>query len=217
MNYIENVYICLTAPVLVAQLFMRRQGRVMLLFLLSGMTACLFSAYVSTFIAGIMETDTQHAAFDIAPTVEEILKVLPVLFFLLVFEPERGEAVHGALMVSVGFATFENVCYLTSYGSDDLLRLLVRGFGTGAMHVVCGRAVSVGVFFLWDRAWLRAVGGFALLCAVITFHAIFNVLVNQTGAVFWVGSVLPLTMVLAYFLIGRSRRAGSPTPGTAHP
>lgn len=53
--------------------------------------------------------------------------------------------------------------------------------------------------------WLRTVGAFALLCFVITFHAIFNVFVNQTGTVFWIGSAIPLTVMLVYVVFFRHR------------
>ena len=128
-----------------------------------------------------------------------------MLFFLLVFEPEKRTAITGALMTAVGFATFENVCFLTSYGSAELLRLVIRGFGTGAMHVVCGMIVAIGLFFLWDQVWLRVVGGFALLCFVITFHAVFNIFVMQSGAVFWIGSLIPLIVIFLYLLFFRNR------------
>ena len=205
MTSIENTYICLAVPLLLAIMCLRHDGRRSLLFVVAGMTACLLSAYVSTFIAGITGTDLLTASYEISPVVEEIMKSLPLLFYLIVFEPERQYAISGTLMIAVGFATFENVCFLTSYGTSELLRVLIRGFGTGAMHVVCGMVVSVGLYFLWDRIWLRAVGAFALLCFVITFHAIFNVFVNQSGAVFWIGSAVPLTLVLAYLLFIRNR------------
>ena len=32
------------------------------------------------------------------------------------------------------FATFENVCYLTQNGAGQFVYLLIRSFGTGAMH-----------------------------------------------------------------------------------
>ena len=203
MNYIENTYICLTAPLLLAILCLRDPARRSLLFLLCGMTACLLSAYVSAYIAGMMGADLLTASHEISPVVEETMKSLPMLFYLLVFEPERKNAINGTLLVAVGFATFENVCYLTSYGTGELLRLLIRGFGTGAMHVVCGMVVAIGIFLLWNQVWLQAVGGFALLCFVVAFHAIFNVFVNQTGAVFWVGSAIPLTLVVVYLLFFR--------------
>ncbi len=205
MNYIENTYICLAAPLLLAILCLREGTRRALIFLLAGMTACLLSAYVSTFLAGATGTDVLTASYEISPAVEEVIKSLPLLFYLLVFEPEKKRVFGSALLVSVGFATFENVCFLTSYGTSELLRLLIRGFGTGAMHVVCGMVVAVGLFFLWDRARLRAIGALALLCFVITFHAIFNVFVNQSGAVFWIGSTVPLMMILIYMLFLRRR------------
>ena len=200
MNYIENTYICLAAPILLSIICLRKDARRLLGFFLAGMTACLCSAYISTYVTGLMGTDFVTASFEIVPIVEEVMKILPLVFYLLIFEPEKDRAVSSTLMIAVGFATFENVCFLTSYGTSNLLRLLIRGFGTGAMHVVCGMVVAVGLFFLWERLWLRAVGTFALLCFVITFHAIFNIFVNQSGAVFWIGSAFPLLLMLAYLV-----------------
>ena len=111
----------------------------------------------------------------------------------------------GALLVAVGFATFENVCFLTYNDTSDLSRLLIRGFGAGAMHVVCGMVVATGLFFLWDQVQLQIAGTVALLCFVITYHAIFNVFANQSGMVFWVGNAIPLLTVLLYLLFFRKR------------
>lgn len=205
MNYIENIFICLAAPLILAIAYMHREGRRALGFLLTGMTACLCAAYVSAFIAGATGTEVGLASHEIAPAVEEIIKFFPVMFYLLVFEPKKNQAISAALLVAVGFATFENVCFLTSYGSADLLRLVIRGFGTGAMHVVCGMVIAVGLFLLWDRPWLRAVGVFAILGFVIQLHAVFNILVNQTGPVFWIGSAIPLSLVLVYLILFRNR------------
>ena len=162
-NYIENSYICLVAPLILAIICLRREARTSLIFVLAGMTTCLLSAYISTFITGILGVETTSASYEISPIVEEIMKSLPLLFYLLVFIPEKKRAISGTLLVAVGFATFENVCFLISYGTSELLRLLIRGFGTGAMHVVCGMVVAMGMFFLWEKVWLRAVGAFALL------------------------------------------------------
>ncbi len=205
MNSIENIFICLAAPLLLAILCLRRNWRRALIFLLAGMTTCLFSSYINAYIAGTQGMEFTFASFEIAPIVEEIMKFVPVLFYILVFEPERKNAISGALLVAVGFATFENVCFLTTYGTMELLRLVIRGFGTGAMHVVCGMVVAIGLYFLWDQTWLQAVGALALLSFVIAFHAIFNIFVNQTGVVFWIGSAIPLTMILVYQLYFRPK------------
>ncbi|MBQ4001863.1 MAG: PrsW family intramembrane metalloprotease [Lachnospiraceae bacterium] len=205
MNYIENTYICLAAPLLLAVICMRKEARRSLSFILSGMTSCLLSAYVSTFLAGVSNCDLAAASYEISPVVEEIMKLLPLLFYLLVFEPEEKTVISGALMISVGFATFENVCFLTSYGTSEFFRLVIRGFGTGAMHVVSGMVIATGLFFLWDQKRLRLVGVFALLCFVTTFHAIFNIFVNQSGAIFWIGALIPLVTVLSYLIFFRKK------------
>ena len=192
MNYIENIFICLTAPLLTAVICLKGTRRRMLLFLLAGMTACLFSSYISTFLAAVLHADRLSASLEIAPMVEEILKLFPLLFYLMVFEPRIEDAAGSMLMIAAGFATFENVCYLTANGAANMLHLLIRGFATGAMHVVCGAIVSVGLFYLWDRLWLRAVGTIGLLALAVTYHGIFNILVSQTGIAARIGYVIPL-------------------------
>ena len=83
-----------------------------------------------------------------------------------------------------------------------------RIWGSGGMPsshsaFVLAMTVALGLSFLWDQVWLRVVGGFGLMCSVITFHAVFNVFVSQTGPVFWIGNAIPLAMVLAYLLFFR--------------
>ena len=135
--------------------------------------------------------------------VEEVLKLAPVLFYLLVLEPEKEEIAGAMLIVAVGFATFENVCYLTGNGSAQLLHLLIRGFGAGAMHVVSGMIVGMGLYYLRDRLYLRFAGTAGLLALAITYHAIYNLLVAQSGAAAHVGYLLPMLTVLLALTFGR--------------
>ncbi len=197
MNYIENIFICLAAPLLISVLCLKDVRRRMIISLLAGMTACLLSSYISTFIAVALKADRLSASLEIAPVVEEIMKLFPLLFYLLVFEPRIEDASGSLLMISVGFATFENVCYLTTNGAAHAFHLLIRGFGTGAMHVVCGALVSLGLFYLWDRSWLRAAGTVGLLGLAITYHGIYNILVSQTGIAAWIGYLIPLMTAIA--------------------
>ena len=211
MNAIENVFICLAAPLLLSLLLLRRDWRRMLLFFIVGMTACLLSAYVTTFIAASLGADPESAAYEISPMVEEFMKIFPILFYIIVFEPRKEHATGAILMAAVGFATFENVCYLTSYGINELFTLVIRGFGTGAMHVVCGAITAVSLLYLWDRLWLRAVGTLGLLSLSMTFHAIFNIVVNQPGAVPVIGSLVPMLIIFAYiFFVRKKLRAVLP-------
>ena len=106
MNSIENTYICLAAPLLLAILVMQKDGRRSLSFVLAGMTASLLSAYITTFLAGAAGVDAAIASHEIAPAVEETMKCLPLVFYLLVFEPEKRFIIPG---------TDENWLYFTRH------------------------------------------------------------------------------------------------------
>ena len=75
------------------------------------------------------------------------MKLLPLVFYLLVFEPEGDKIKAAAITVALAFATFENVCYLIQNGADRFSFIFFRGFGTGAMHVLCGLIVGGGLAY----------------------------------------------------------------------
>lgn len=203
MTYIDHIYACMAAPMLVGMLFTGRRWRTDVLFILAGMTACLLSAYINSFFAGLYGADLATATAEITPVVEEILKLLPLLFYLLVFEPERARAQTAAIVIAVSFATFENVCWLVENGAGQLDTLLLRGFGAGAMHVVCGAVVAAGLVYAWRTVWLRVAGTAGLLCAVVTFHAMYNLLLSAGGMVQVFGCVMPIAAALLGFAASR--------------
>ena len=203
MTYMENTFICLAAPLFLAILCLKESWRRALTFLLAGMICCLLSAYVSSFFAAVFNVDHATTSHAVAPAVEECIKFLPILFYLVIFEAGKEDSINGVILVSVGFATFENVCFLTSYGTKDLLSIMLRGFGTGAMHVLCGTAIAIGLFSLWDRAWIRVMGTVAALCFTITFHAIFNIMVSTNGISLWIASAIPMALIIIVFALSQ--------------
>ena len=137
------------------------------------------------------------ATAEIAPVVEEIMKLLPLAFYLLVFEPEGEKIKPTAITVALAFATFENVCYLIQNGADRFSFIFFRGFGTGAMHVLCGIIVGTGLAYTWQRTWLKIAGTCGLLGAAITLHAIYNLLITYGGAAQYIAYSLPVLLVVA--------------------
>ena len=109
MTYIENIFLCLALPLILSMFFIKGRVRRYALFLTVGMAVCLLSAYVSSFFMGQYGVDGTVAAIEITPVCEEVMKLLPLLFFYLVFEPEPKEMPAAAIAIAVGFATFENV------------------------------------------------------------------------------------------------------------
>ena len=211
MTYIENVLVCIAAPLFITMLCVGRKYRASFVFCFAGMLVCLLSAYLNTFFTIFYQADTMNAATQIAPVVEELMKLLPLLFFLIVFEPDLQRFRLAAMLVAASFATFENICYLAENGAGHMLLLLIRGFGTGAMHVVCGSAYSEGLRFVWHDRLLRSVCIPGLLCVTIIYHAIYNLLVSVGDSVQVIGYCIPLfTLAVGYgvyqFARGRQQR-----------
>ena len=169
MTYIENIFICMASPLLVAALCMGRRQLGFFLLCIAGMGVCLLSAYINTFLAAACRADALAATVEIAPVAEEIM----------------------------AFATFENVCYLIQNGADSFSFIFFRGFGAGAMHVLCGQIVGGGLAYAWQRTWLKIAGTCGLLGAAITLHAIYNLLIAYGGAAQYVAYALPALLMAA--------------------
>lgn len=203
MTYIENIFVCVAAPLLVAAFCMGRKYLRFFLFAFAGMGACLISAYVNTFFATLYGAASFNATVEIAPVVEEVMKLLPLLFYLLVFEPELQRIRPAVLTVAAGFATFENICYLIQHGAEQLGFLLIRGFGTGAMHIVCGVIVGYGLVYVWRRGWLKVAGTCGLLGVAVIFHGIYNLLIAYGCWVQYVAYALPVLAVVLGKIAGK--------------
>ena len=105
------------------------------------------------------------------------------------------------------FATFENVCYLTQNGAGQFVYLLIRGFGTGAMPIVCGSVYGRVLRPVWGSCPLRTACLFGLLCVAIIYHAIYNLLVSVGGTAQLLAYAIPLLTVLCVRLLGQQTAA----------
>ncbi|MGI6752617.1 MAG: PrsW family glutamic-type intramembrane protease [Anaerovoracaceae bacterium] len=208
MTYIENIFVCIAGPLLLANLYMGKKYHKVFFFCIAGMGACILSAYINTFFAKLYGADFIDATTQIAPVVEEIMKLLPLLFYLLIFEPKPDRINMAVIIVATSFATFENICYLIENGASQLSFILVRGFGTGAMHIVCGVIASYGLVYVWQHNWLKVSGTFGLLGAAITFHAIYNLLIAHGGMTQYIAYSLPISTMVLGVVASRIYRSG---------
>lgn len=196
MAYIDHIYVCMAAPLVIGMFCVRRRYRTDFIFVLTGMTACLVSAYINSFFAGVYGADAVTATAEITPVVEEIIKLFPLIFYLLVFEPARERAQIAMIVIAVSFATFENICWLVDNGASHIELLLLRGVSTGAMHVVCGAVISSGLVYVWRTAWLKVAGTMGLLCTAVAFHAMYNLLLSGGTAARVTGYIMPVAAVI---------------------
>ena len=201
MTFIENIFVCLALPLILSLLFTRGRARSFPLFVVAGMSVCLLSAYVSSFFMGYCVADARVAVIEITPVCEEILKLLPLLFYLLIFEPKPRELPGAALAIAVGFATFENVCYLTENGAEDLAFLLIRGISAGALHILCGVLSGYGIAYVFRRRWLALTGTVGILGACIGFHGIYNLLITAQGVWKTAGYLFPSVLLVCLLVL----------------
>lgn len=201
MAHIENIFICITVPLLISLFFIKGKQRSFTMFICIGMSIRMASAYVNSFFMTMYGADAVSTAIQIAPVCEEIMKLLPLLFFILIFEPRPGEIIPAAIAIAAGFATFENVCYLSENGAGDIALLLVRGVSAGALHILCGIAMGYGIAYVFKQHWLAAAGTLGILGANIVFHAIYNLLVTSDSAWQEVGYIFPSLLILCIFVL----------------
>ena len=81
MTYIENIFLCLAIPMILSLFFIKGRSRSYTLFVTIGMGICLLSAYVNSFFMWLYGVDGTVAAIEITPVCEELLKLLPFVYF----------------------------------------------------------------------------------------------------------------------------------------
>ena len=61
MTNIENIYVCITAPLFIAMLCTDKKYRAAFCFCFAGMTMCMLSAYLNTFFCAFYGVDNMNA------------------------------------------------------------------------------------------------------------------------------------------------------------
>lgn len=203
MTYIENVFICLAIPLILSLFFLRGSNRRLTIFRILGMVMCLLSAYVNSFFMGYYHVDPVTTAVEISPMCEEALKLIPLLMYHWIFEPKPQKLPEAAVAIGVGFATFENVCYLAQNGAENFSHLLIRGISAGALHILCGILCGFGISYVFCHRWLFLTGTVGVFGFVSGFHAIYNLLTTTDGTWRMVGYLLPSFCILSLYVGGR--------------
>ena len=114
MIYAENILICIAVPLAISLLFTKGNARRLLVCILTGMIVCIFSAYISGFLEVASGFSSEDTSIFLSPIVEEVMKLLSILFCIYVFEASNEEIQLFAVGIGAGFATFENCCFICS-------------------------------------------------------------------------------------------------------
>ena len=208
-NMIYILFICIMVPMLLMFPLLAGRSRLLVGFMMIGIFACLFAAGVNGFIRSHVGFDMYYITTNLTPVTEEIIKGLPILYYAFLFESEKDKLIPLAFAVGVGFAVLENMIILTqNIATVSIVWAVIRGFASGLMHGICTSFVGYGISFIRTRKKLFVCGTFALLTLAITYHSIFNTLVQSEKYKYW-GFVLPIStyIPLIVFFVVKARKA----------
>ncbi len=199
------LFLCIAAPLCMMLAVFRGKSRTILGFLLAGVFLCLFAGEINGLIRQNADLSVRFLTVNVTPIVEEVLKAIPVVYFALVFKPDRQHLLECSVAVGVGFATLENVCLLVdSPGLLSFGLIAVRGFGAGMMHGVSTLAVGYSMTFVNNDSKLTYTGTVAALSAAIIYHSIYNIIVQSAYPA--LGILLPIVTYVPLVIALRKKR-----------
>ena len=203
-NLIYILFVSIFIPVLLMTLLVNKKSRFPLIFVLAGIFISVFASEVNGFIKGFSSYEINRFVILITPITEEILKSLPIFYLALLVTDKKEKLFTASMATGIGFAILENAYYLLQNSmSFRMLDAVIRAFGAGLMHGLCTLLIGVGLSFVKKKRKMFSVSIFALLSTAITYHSIYNMLIQSEYSI--LGALLPIVTYIP-FLIWRLRQ-----------
>lgn len=203
-NLTYIVFISLTVSLGLMLPLMEKKTRRIGIFMIVGIFSCLFISEINSILLKLFDNDFYRVTTTVTPVTEEIIKLLPILYYAINISDDRRTLVTSAFAVGVGFALQENIVILTQNVENvTIFWALVRGFGSGLVHGICTVMVGWGISYIKKRRKLFYCGTFALLSTAIIYHATYNLLVQSKYQ--YIGVLLPILTYIPLLLIVRPK------------
>ena len=202
-NLIYILFVAIFVPILLMTCLVEKKARHPLVFVLIGIFVSVFAAEVNGVMVDLLPLSTFEITIIVTPISEEILKAIPILFFASILSPKKEAVFTAAMAIGIGFAVLENAFYMLNDTSFNMIDAIVRAFGAGLMHGMCTLLVGVGILFVKKKRKLFVVGTFAMLSTAITYHGIYNMLVQSDYQI--IGYLLPIATYIP-FMVGRIKK-----------
>ena len=202
-NLIYILFVAIFVPILLMTCLVEKKARHPLIFVLIGIFLSVFASEINAYLRNILPMTPFEVTIIVTPISEEILKALPILFFASILSPKKEAVFTAAMAIGIGFAVLENAFYMLNGASFNMIDAIVRAFGAGLMHGMCTLLVGVGILFVKKKRKLFVVGTFAMLSTAITYHGIYNMLVQSDYQI--IGYLLPIATYIP-FMVWRIRK-----------
>lgn len=194
-NLIYMIFVSIFIPIFLMTLLVDKKARLPVVFVLIGIFISVFASEINGLLSKLLDYPIYHLTTTVTPITEEILKALPILFYAIVISDKKENLFTASMAVGIGFAILENAYVLiVNSSSFNIIDGIIRAFGSGLMHGMCTLLVGIGISFIKKKRKVFLVGTFALLSTAITYHAIYNMLIQSKFMV--IGAILPLATYL---------------------
>ena len=190
------IYLCIVLPIIPVIFALKdKYSRNFLIYTIIGLTVCLVSAQINTLLVQAFNIDMLNYSVSISPIIEEILKVIPIIYFVILFAKDDEQILPLAFAIGIGFGILESiVVYINSEVQLDVGWAIVRGLGASLMHSACTAMITIGISYEFHNKKCHLEGIIGLLSAAIIYHATFNVFVQSKY------SIIALLMPLLLFV-----------------
>ena len=195
-NLIYILFVSVFVPILLMACLIEKKARLPIVFVLIGIFISVFAAEINGLLRDLLPLETYEITIIVTPITEEILKAVPILICATVVTAKKETLFTASMAVGIGFAVLENAFYLLNDASFNMIDAVIRAFGAGLMHGMCTLLVGVGVSFVKKKSKIFLVGTFALLSTAITYHGIYNMLVQSDYQI--AGFLLPITTYVPF-------------------
>ena len=190
------LFISIFFPLLLMMLLVEKKARLPIVFVLIGIFVSVFASEVNSLLVELLAMDVYSMTVVVTPVTEEILKMLPILYYAVVISDKKEKLFTASMAIGIGFAVLENAYYLLNYPNLSMLSAIIRAFGAGLMHGMCTLLVGVGVSFVKKKSKLFYVGTFGLLSTAIVYHGIYNILIQSKLSP--IGALLPIATYIPF-------------------
>ena len=197
-NLIYILFVSVFVPILLMACLIEKKARRPIVFVLIGIFISVFAAEVNGLLCQLLSMSTYEITIIVTPITEEILKAVPIFIYAIVLTAKKESLFTASMAVGIGFAVLENAYYLLNDASFNMIDAIIRAFGAGLMHGMCTLLVGVGISFVKTRNKIFLVGTFALLSTAITYHGIYNMLVQSEYMV--AGFLLPISTYIPFVI-----------------
>ena len=195
-NLIYMLFVSIFIPILLMACLIEKKARQPIIFVLIGIFVSVFAAEVNGLLRTLLPMSAFEVTIIVTPITEEILKAVPILVFATVLSAKKEALFTASMAVGIGFAVLENAYYLLNDESFNMIDAIIRAFGSGLMHGMCTLLIGVGISFVKKKRKIFVVGTFALLSTAITYHGIYNMLVQSDFEA--IGYILPLSTYIPF-------------------